>query len=207
MRFAIFFCFVLFVATVSSFDFDYSDSNDDSSNVEIRVAEVVSATSAGATTVAVVSEADTATSTQAPQEPLGRAVSSSPKKETIGQIQLTSANQTTYKPDVPAEKRRDDATTTTSTTTTTTSTFIKQPDVVVGESLKRDVVEVIINKSIYRLVDEALRERLINFESRIASLLYKRQIIETEIDAFIKKTDNVMSDDFFPKEKDRYKSF
>ena len=198
MKFILFFAFLICVVAAFDFDLELITPATTKGKDEVFVSSTVE-TPAVVTTAPATTTATTAT--QAPQEPLGRAVSSSPKEEKIGQIQQTSSsNQTINEP-------QDDATTTTSTTTTTTtSTFINQPDVVVGESLKRDVVEVIINKSIYRLVDEALRERLINFESRIASLLHKRQIIETEIDNFIKTTDNFFYDDFFSnnlKETDR----
>ena len=45
-------------------------------------------------------------------------------------------------------------------------------------------LEVVVTKSMFRLIDEAFRNRLINFESRIASLLAEREKIRDDIETF-----------------------
>jgi hypothetical protein len=54
-------------------------------------------------------------------------------------------------------------------------------------------VEVVITQSLYRLIDEALRERLINFEARIATLLSKREETKQIIEVF----EPTFDDNFF----------
>jgi LAS superfamily LD-carboxypeptidase LdcB len=58
-------------------------------------------------------------------------------------------------------------------------------------------VEVVVTQSIFRLLDEAFRNRLINFESRIATLLHQREMIKDEIQDFSTKIEDEFFSDFF----------
>jgi len=198
MRFLILFCLCI---SISAFDFDIdnvSPSND------VEISEVFEEKTTTTTTTKT-------TATQAPQEPLGREVPSFAKETKSGPIEL---NNTT--------------TTTVTTTATATTSTPKMVEVVEEEAQREDTfeeqqlgdstskltlskkgevkLEVIVTQSMYRLIDEAMRDRLITFEARIASLLHERENIKKEIDDFTPKTD----DDFFSesfKVKDRYIKF
>ena len=190
MRFALFFCF-LFIASVASFDFDVADDKNGKDNNVVSSIEIFETTVAS--TVAVIPVFNTTAAT-----------ASTTTQPTTTTTQPTTSTSTTTQP-----------TTTTTQQTTSTSTTPDQGPLgrevpsVIEEKTRSEKIEVIISQSIYRLIDEAFRERLINFESRIASLLHKRQKIETEIDDFIEMND-FLSDDFFSdvfKEKERYPNF
>ena len=201
MRFLILFCLCI---SISAFDFDI-DNVSPSNDVEIP--EVFEEK----TTTTTTTKTTATTATQAPQEPLGREVPSFAKETKSGPIEL---NNTT--------------TTTVTTTATATTSTPKMVEVVEEEAQREDTfeeqqlgdstskltlskkgevkLEVIVTQSMYRLIDEAMRDRLITFEARIASLLHERENIKKEIDDFTPKTD----DDFFSesfKVKDRYIKF
>jgi hypothetical protein len=78
------------------------------------------------------------------------------------------------------------------TTEETTTTTTLKPKISSSTGSTRNV-EVIVTPSIYRLIDQAFRERLINFESRIAALLEDRERVRDEIESFKPAVD----EDFF----------
>jgi len=80
--------------------------------------------------------------------------------------------------------------TTEETATTTTTVKPKISSSTTGSTRN---VEVIVTPSIYRLIDQAFRERLITFESRIAGLLEDRERLRDEIESFKPAVD----EDFF----------
>ena len=80
--------------------------------------------------------------------------------------------------------------TTEETATTTTTVKPKISSSTTGSTRN---VEVIVTPSIYRLIDQAFRERLITFESRIAGLLEDRERVRDEIESFKPAVD----EDFF----------
>ena len=164
-----FFTLFFFVTFVTSFDFDFdsnknvvSDVLEDQTTVVVTPASqpetTTSTTTTTTTTVTPASQPNTtaSTTTTTTQEPLGREVPSSAKKET--------------------------------TTTTKAPEFRDHGEIggytssLEPESSGR--VQIVVTQSIFRLIDEAFRERLINFESRIAALLGKREEVRDEIDAF-----------------------
>ena len=154
MKFVFFLSFAILVA---SFDFDTDDDKKSKDNVVFST-EIVATTVSS--TVAVV--------------PVF--------------ITMAATTTTTTRP-----------TTTTTQPTTTTSTTSTTPDQghfgrevpsfdtaeqgplgrdfpwVIEEKTRSEKIEVIISQSMYRLIDEALRERLINFESRIMNCFTSSQ--------------------------------
>jgi hypothetical protein len=178
--FSLFFFF--FVTFVSSFDFDYNDSNDVSSNVEISVAEVVPATSTSATTVAVVPDANTTES------------------KTTTTASTTTIRTTTTEKEAANETRREAPTFNQATEGQSIGLVEKIEQLTTSTTIPQDFgkkVEVVITKSIFRLIDEAFRARLINFESRIAGLLDQRERMKDEISNFTPKFDESFLDKAF----------
>ena len=198
MRFALFFCFLFVITSVASFDFDVADDKNSKDNNVVSSIEIFETTVASTVAVIPVFNTTAATASTTTQP------TTTTTQPTTTTTQPTTSTSTTTQP-----------TTTTTQQTTSTSTTPDQGPLgrevpsVIEEKTRSEKIEVIISQSIYRLIDEAFRERLINFESRIASLLHKRQKIETEIDDFIEMND-FLSDDFFSdvfKEKERYSNF
>ncbi len=67
-------------------------------------------------------------------------------------------------------------------------------------------IEVVVTQSLYQIIDETLRERLVNFEARIATLIVQRDVTRDQIEDF----EPTFDDDFFKgafKETDRYYKF
>jgi hypothetical protein len=52
-----------------------------------------------------------------------------------------------------------------------------------------DILEVKITPSIYRIIDEAFRERLVDFEKKIATMIQKKNMDEKEVIEFLEKED------------------
>jgi hypothetical protein len=108
---------------------------------------------------------------------------------------------------VPTEKV--DTTTSVKTSTETTTTTTAKPSTTrelqldlqstgktrseiptAFDSSPTSKIEVVITKSIFRLIDEAFRQRLQNFEVRIANLLAQREYTMNEINEFDKRLEN-----------------
>ena len=119
---------------------------------------------------------------------------------TTEKIGKTSAEETTTTGTTAAERidNQTEETTTSETNdntteeTATTTTTVK-PKISSSTTGSTRNVEVIVTPSIYRLIDQAFRERLINFESRIAGLLEDRERVRDEIESFKPAVD----EDFF----------
>lgn len=119
---------------------------------------------------------------------------------TTEKIGKTSAEETTTTGTTAAERidNQTEETTTSETNdntteeTATTTTTVK-PKISSSTTGSTRNVEVIVTPSIYRLIDQAFRERLINFESRIAGLLEDRERLRDEIESFKPAVD----EDFF----------
>ena len=99
---------------------------------------------------------------------------------------VSLAGQTTD--ETTTSETNDNTTEETATTTTTV-----KPKISSSTTGSTRNVEVIVTPSIYRLIDQAFRERLITFESRIAGLLEDRERLRDEIESFKPAVD----EDFF----------
>ena len=87
------------------------------------------------------------------------------------------------------------------TTTTVKPTFSSVEET--GPTKETTKIEVVVTRSLYRIIDEALRQRLVNFESRIAALITQRDATRDKIADFEPTFDN----NFFERafiETDRY---
>jgi len=174
MRFFTLF-FFFFVTFVSSFDFDYDSKND-----VVPDNQVIAQTSAilptiNTTPATTTNTTTTTTTTLAQERPLGREVSEVVEKKEgkieVQQIELIS------------------------TTTTPTPAVMATPKTT--SCLSETKLEVVVTRSMYRLIDEAFRERLVNFESRIASLLSEREKIREDIQQFNPAFDASFFDEAF----------
>ncbi len=115
-----------------------------------------------------------------------------------------STESTTELPTTGSTTESSTTSTTTSTTSTvsTGSTRSTTPQTHSEETKRTTIqpngkVEVIVTRSMYRLMDEAFRQRLINFESRIATLLDDRERVRSEMESFKPNTDEDFSDEEF----------
>ena len=167
MRFV---CFFLFVAVVVGFDFDFDATSVTPTPISEHAAVPDTLTDASIVVVELVLNTTTV----------------APKNET------TTATVTT--------------TTATVTTTTTTPTTKKDEEEQVGSEEGSTLtstfgtqnipkVEVIVTRSIYRLMDEAFRQHLTSFEGRIAHLLNEKEKMKEVIDRF----NPTFDDNFFEK--------
>ena len=174
MRFFTLF-FFFFVTFVTSFDFDFDSKNDVDvqSIVETTATLPPTTNTTPATLLTTTNTTKTTTTTLTPEKPLGREVSEVvAKKEDKIQAQQIELTPPTTK------------TTATATLTTTSG-------------LSETKLEVVVTRSMFRLIDEAFRERLINFESRIASLLSEREKIRDDIQQFNPAFDASFFDEAF----------
>jgi hypothetical protein len=105
-------------------------------------------------------------------------------------------------PTRPAIQTPLQAPTTTSTTSPTPSTTLPSPATTLRTPSEDTVMcgEIRISPSLYRLVDQAVRERLVDFEKRIASLLDEKHEVRGEIESF---ANNLNADLDFDKPKNK----
>ena len=206
MRFNTLF-FFFFATFVASFDFDFNNDVSDDQSIAKTTATLLPTTStppatlltttnttqttATTTTETTTTEKEAANETRREAstfdhatkgQSIGQEASSTP--EPLGREDLTSTATAT-----PEEQELDDG-------------IHNLPN----SNIERVKLEVVVTQSLYRIIDETMRERLVGFEARIAALLQEREEIRKDIDNFSPKTD----DDFFSeafKVKDRYTKF
>jgi hypothetical protein len=163
--------FVLFVSFVFVNAFDFGEYNDPPEPVEgdqeIVTAQPPSTSSTYQTTTQAVADL------------------------TKGSAVTTTTTTTTAQPStttVPPPTRY---------TTAPNTTEQPSEDALSSSISSRTRLEIVVTRSMFRLMDEALRQRLVNFEARIASLLQKKEQTNEEIKTFELLTDEEFMSDVF----------
>ena len=176
MKFAILFCVFL---TISAFDFDTENvlpSGDASASAsQETVTKIVEVGPEAIQIVDNTTKSTTTTTATPAQKPFGREVS---------EIGVQKEDQKIEVMRTTTEKASPSTTTATTTLTTTAPTTMSKATPTTTTSSLPTKLEVVVTKSMFRLIDEAFRHRLINFESRIASLLAEREKIREDIETF-----------------------
>ena len=129
-----------------------------------------------------------ATGRTATTEKIGKTSEETTTTETTAAERIDNTTEETTTSERTATQTNDNTTEETATTTTTV-----KPKISSSTTGSTQNVEVIVTPSIYRLIDQAFRERLITFESRIAGLLEDRERLRDEIESFKPAVD----EDFF----------
>ena len=219
MRFNTLF-FFFFVTFVASFDFDFNNDVSDDQSIAKTTATLLPTTSTTPATLLTTTNTTQTTTTTTQETTTTTTETTTTEKEaanetrreastfdhaTKGQSIGQEASSTTPEP-LGREETSIDELTTTATATPEEQELDDGIHNLPNSNIERVKLEVVVTQSLYRIIDETMRERLVGFEARIASLLQEREEIRKDIDNFSPKTD----DDFFSeafKVKDRYTKF
>lgn len=206
--------FFFFATFVASFDFDFNNDVSDDQSIAKTTATLLPSTSTTPATLLTTTNTTQTTTTTTKETTTTTTETTTTEKEAANE---TRREASTFDHATKGQSIGQEASSTPEPlgreelTTTATATPEEQElddgiHNLPNSNIERVKLEVVVTQSLYRIIDETMRERLVGFEARIAALLQEREEIRKDIDNFSPKTD----DDFFSeafKVKDRYTKF